>query len=132
MSARLRTRTIRIHTHMPLKFRAIMLFAMSFLVARPAPPSTEGMSRYFRSSDGVRLHYLEAGRGPTLLFVPGWTMPADIFEAQIDYFSKSYRVIAFDPRGQGKSTVARYGYTAQRRARDIGEMIEKVGEPVVL
>lgn len=89
-------------------------------------------SRYFRTSDNARLHYLEAGRGPTLVFVPGWTMPGDIWEPQLRYFATSYRVIAFDPRGQGKSSVARYGYVAERRARDIGELIQRLGEPVVL
>jgi len=93
----------------------------------------EPASRYFRTSDGVRLHYLEAGRGPTIVFVPGWTMPAEIWEPQIRHFAPNYRVIAFDPRGQGASEVARTGYTAARRARDIRELIEHLGpEPVVL
>ena len=35
--------------------------------------------RYFTSSDGVRLHYLEAGKGErTLVFIPGWVMPAAV------------------------------------------------------
>lgn len=119
---------------MPLNFRALLLFVMSCLFARTASAAADGdgMSRYFRTSDGVRLHYLEAGRGPTLVFVPGWTMPAEIWDAQIKYFSASYRVWALDPRGQGQSGVARYGYTAQRRARDIAELIDRAGEPVVL
>lgn len=89
-------------------------------------------SRYFRSSDGVKLHYLDVGQGPIIVFVPGWTMPADIWQPQIEYFSKSYRVIAFDPRGQGLSSAARSGYVANRRARDIAELIVKLGQPVVL
>lgn len=38
----------------------------------------------FITSDGVKLHYLESGTGPTILFVPGWTMPAEIWQPQID------------------------------------------------
>ena len=35
-------------------------------------------SRFFTTSDGVHLHYLEAGNRnqKTILFIPGWTMPA--------------------------------------------------------
>ena len=30
-------------------------------------------SAYFETKNGVRLHYLEAGVGPTLIILPGWT-----------------------------------------------------------
>jgi microsomal epoxide hydrolase len=110
----------------------LFLFVLSFLIATDTSARTEAVSRYFRSSDGVRLHYLEVGQGPTLVFVPGWTMPAEIWEPQLRHFAKSFRVIAFDPRGQGKSDIARAGYTAERRARDIAELIGRLGEPVVL
>jgi len=35
----------------------------------------------FTTSDGVRLHVIEAGppQAQTIVFVPGWTMPAWIF-----------------------------------------------------
>src|SRR4051812_24072290 len=46
--------------------------------------------RFVVASDGVRLHVTEAGpaNGRTLLFVPGWTMPAWIFAPQIQAFSR--------------------------------------------
>lgn len=54
------------------------------------------------TSDSVELHYLEAGSGPTLVFVPGWTMPAWIWKPQLEHFSTDHRVVALDPRGQGR------------------------------
>lgn len=86
-------------------------------------------SRSFITSDGARLHYLEAGptEARTVLFVPGWTMPAWIFQAQIDALSDRYHVLALDPRGQGESEVAPFGYTYERRGRDVGEMIHHAG-----
>lgn len=90
-------------------------------------------SSRFRTSDGVELHYLEAGSGPTLIFVPGWTMPADIWEHQLRHFASTHRVVALDPRGQGRSEKPAFGYQPSRRALDIGELIEHLGgEPVVL
>src|SRR5579864_5701780 len=85
----------------------------------------QGVDRTFVTSDGVRLHYLEAGppNGHTLVFIPGWTMPAWIWISQIQYFSPRYHVIAFDPRGQGDSGVPATGYEPIRRGQDISELL---------
>ncbi|MGI4955913.1 MAG: alpha/beta fold hydrolase [Janthinobacterium lividum] len=70
---------------------------------------------------------------PVMVMVPGWTMPAWIFQAQIQEFSRRYRVVALDPRGQGDSEVAASGYDHTRRGRDIAELIARMGpRPVVL
>ena len=87
----------------------------------------------FVTSDGIKIHYLESGAGPTILFVPGWTMPAEIWQPQIEYFSKSYRVVAVDPRSQGASDKAAEGNYPGRRAQDYKELIDHLGgSPVVL
>lgn len=97
--------------------------------------------RFITTSDGTRLHLIDAGpvAGPlpaqahTIVFVPGWTMPAWIWEAQIRAFSRQYRVIAMDPRAQGSSDVPASGYDQVRRARDIAEVIDSLGSrPVVV
>ena len=84
-------------------------------------------AHYFTSSDGVRLHYIAEGTGETLLFVPGWLMPAEIWRHQIDHFARRYRVVAFDPRSQGDSQLAPSGNNIQRRAEDLKELIEHLG-----
>jgi non-heme chloroperoxidase len=90
-------------------------------------------SRTFTTSDGVDIHYLEAGTGELMVFVPGWTMPAEIWQPQIEHFARTHRVIAFDPRGHGRSEKVSYGYYASRRAQDIGELLEHLdGPPAVL
>jgi non-heme chloroperoxidase len=89
-------------------------------------------SRSFTSSDGIRLHYLDEGAGETLLFVPGWLMPAEIWRRQIDHFSRDYRVVAFDPRSQGASQVAATGNEIRRRTADLHELIEHLQAPRVV
>ncbi|MDH4134744.1 MAG: alpha/beta hydrolase, partial [Gammaproteobacteria bacterium] len=89
------------------------------------PMIAQAESRYFTTSDGVKLHYTVTGEGPPMVFVPGWTMPAWIFASQIEYFSDTHRVIAFDPRSQGESAIAKTGHEPRRRARDIAELIKK-------
>lgn len=70
---------------------------------------------------------------PSILFIPGWTMPAWIWEKQIEYFSKDYRVVAMDPRSQGESSQTSEGLYPSVRARDIKAVVEKLHmAPVVL
>jgi microsomal epoxide hydrolase len=84
-------------------------------------------SLFFTSSDGVRLHYVEQGAGETLVFVPGWLMPAAIWAPQMEYFAPKYRVVAFDPRSQGDSQLAPSGNNIRRRAEDLHELVEHLG-----
>jgi microsomal epoxide hydrolase len=79
----------------------------------------------FTTSDGVRLHYIEAGRGnKTLVLIPGWLMPAAVFEKQFAALSKSYRVLALDPRSQGLSEVTTLSHAPKRRIQDIDEFLK--------
>jgi len=96
---------------------------------QPAVPPVEGARHGgFTSSDGVALHFLEAGTvspgQPDIVLIPGWSMPAWIFARQIEHFAVTHRVIAFDPRGQGQSAVPPDGYTHARRAADIAELLQ--------
>lgn len=106
----------------------VRLFLLAILSAACWPAWCEN----FTTSDGVRLHYLVEGKGETLLFVPGWMMPAEIWRPQIDYFARKYRVIALDPRSQGDSQVAASGNHIRRRADDLHELIEMLQAPRVV
>ena len=95
-------------------------------------------SAYFQTSDGVRLRILEAsprrpsGRSPVIVFIPGWSMPATIWQAQLNACARRYRVAALDPRGQGQSEIPAQGYTAERRAGDIAEFVERYPQVVLV
>src|SRR2546426_12749850 len=67
-------------------------------------------SGFVTTPDGMKIHYIEAGpaervtNSPAILFVPGWTMPADIWEDQIRDFSRRHPVGAMEPRPHGPSS----------------------------
>lgn len=112
---------------------ATCLTVICTLFPQNAWAQSEFRSGYFQTSDGVELHYLEAGSGPTIVFVPGFTMPAEIWEPQLVQFATSHRVVALDPRSQGRSEKAAEGHHLVRRGKDIGELIEHLGAaPVVV
>jgi microsomal epoxide hydrolase len=105
-------------------------FLLIVAVAGLADSDVQG--NYFTTSDGVRLHYLDEGEGPTVVFIPGWMNPATIWEPQIRHFSKDYRVVALDPRSQGESEQVTEGHYPERRSRDIKELIEHLEVPSVV
>jgi microsomal epoxide hydrolase len=90
----------------------------------PAEPSEFPIQDgYFYTSDHVKLHYLEAGQGLALVFIPGWLLPADIWRPQLEGLSQDYHVIALDPRSQGLSDITPRGDEPLRQAQDIQELL---------
>jgi non-heme chloroperoxidase len=102
----------------------ITLWAVLFAVLSLPVAAQKAKDGFFKTSDGVKIHYLEAGSGKAIVFIPGWTMPAWIWEKQIDYFSKNYRVVAVDPRSQGESDKPTYGHLPEARARDYKQLVD--------
>uniref|UniRef100_A0A1X7VFG4 AB hydrolase-1 domain-containing protein n=1 Tax=Amphimedon queenslandica TaxID=400682 RepID=A0A1X7VFG4_AMPQE len=90
------------------------------------------------SVNGVELHCNIKGNGPNpLLCIPGATAPSHwVFSLQLEYFGRSgseYTVIAFDPRGYGRSKLAprTYSMTPEHHtkidARDAHQVMKSLG-----
>ncbi len=60
-------------------------------------------SRYL-SVDGDELHYVDVGRGPTLLLVPGSPMWSFMYRGVIERLRDNFRCVAVDLPGLGHST----------------------------
>jgi len=115
--------------------RALCLLWLMTAAGRLAAQSTNEtvQNRSLTTTDGVRIHCIEKGTGPAMLFVPGWTMPAEIWEPQIMHFAKNHRVVAMDPRCQGRSSQTTNGLSAAGRGRDIQAVIDQFQlSPVIL
>ena len=69
----------------------------------------------------IKMHYIEAGAGDrALVFIPGLSMPAEVWREQIPYFAaRGYRVIAIDPRSHGLTTKTEAGNTYRQHAADL-------------
>jgi pimeloyl-ACP methyl ester carboxylesterase len=91
---------------------------------RPARAQAPGEVGHVTTSDGVKLHYLEAGSGQPILMIPGWSQTAEQFKYQLSGLSERYRVIAVDMRGHGESDKPEFGYKISRLAKDVHDMIE--------
>jgi non-heme chloroperoxidase len=84
----------------------------------------------------IKVHYVEAGGGDrTIVFVPGWTMTAEVWREQIPYFaSRGFRVLAIDPRSHGQTTRTDEGNTYQQQAADLNAFVRtlKVRRPILV
>ena len=80
-----------------------------------------------RSTDGVRLNYLESGdpKGRPVLLVAGFKAPAASWKPQLAALEGAgYRVIAFDRRGHGASEVGPDDHhTMDRHGADIHDLL---------
>jgi microsomal epoxide hydrolase len=90
------------------------------------------------TGDGVRLNVLEAGplppdpSLPVIVLVPGWCMPATIWQAQLQALGQRFRTLAPDPRGQGDSDIPAAGYEAERRASDLRDVLAPLPRVVLV
>ncbi|HTM54885.1 MAG TPA: alpha/beta hydrolase [Pirellulales bacterium] len=82
----------------------------------------------FTASDGVKIHYLEAGQGSPVVLIHGYTGTAQgnwFSNGVAEALAKNHRVVAIDCRGHGKSEKPRdpnkYG---PQMAKDVLEMMD--------
>jgi pimeloyl-ACP methyl ester carboxylesterase len=81
--------------------------------------------------NGASLNYVVAGDGPeTILFSHGLFMSSNSYREQLRYFAGRYRVVAYDHRGHGRSSVPWSGYDMDTIAEDAAQLIEHLGAPV--
>ncbi len=73
---------------------------------------------------GIELHYLERGGGQPLLLIAGIPAIADDWDALAEPLSASRRVIAYDNRGSGRSTVTPGPYSTRQLAGDAVALLD--------
>jgi pimeloyl-ACP methyl ester carboxylesterase len=121
-----------------IKFKLFCLSVAVCLGALSMRAESKALSsRMVEVAKGVSLRVIEAGKPeaqPALVFIPGWSAGADIWRQQIDHFDRTYRVIAFDPRSQGQSTITTGGNTPEVRAQDLHNLLGRLNarSPVLI
>ena len=75
----------------------------------------------------IKLNYEEKGSGDVLILLHGNGEDHSNFVAQIEYFSKQYRVIALDTRGHGLSLRGEKPFTISQFADDLYDFMNELG-----
>jgi len=74
----------------------------------------------------IKHHFIEKGKGTPLILLHGNSESNEYFEHQVEYFSKSYRVIAIDTRGHGKTRRGSAEFTLNQFAEDLKQFLDKM------
>jgi pimeloyl-ACP methyl ester carboxylesterase len=77
--------------------------------------------------DGVRMHYLRSGTGPTMVLLHGFPQDSYEWRAVMTRLAATYTTIAVDLRGVGGSDAPAEGYDAATLAADVHGVVEALG-----
>lgn len=81
----------------------------------------------FASVNGVRLHYLVAGKGEPVILLHGYAENSHMWRPLIPELAKTHTVIAPDLRGFGQSSKPIGGYEKKSMAQDIHALAISLG-----
>lgn len=76
--------------------------------------------------NGVKHYYEVYGNGAPMILIHGNSTATKGWAAQIEYFSKKYKVFSIDCRGRGKSDLGKDSLTYIQQALDIHALIEQL------
>lgn len=118
-----------------LGLTALVLALAGPAEATEAPPTTPAVAvgttdatHHSARVNGIRLHYVAAGRGEPVLLLPGWPQDWYAWRAMVPMMvARGRRVIVLDPRGFGDSDKPATGHDLDTAASDVHSFIAATG-----
>src|SRR6266513_1460635 len=108
-------------------FRALIA-AIAFLFGTLLNAANEnGIASHDTTVDGVKLHYLTAGRGPTVILLHGYTQTSRMWKPIIPLLAQKFTVIATDLPGIGDSAIPTNGLDLKTAAVRIHALAHSLG-----
>jgi pimeloyl-ACP methyl ester carboxylesterase len=86
-----------------------------------------GINDRFASVNGVRLHYLTAGKGEPVILLHGYAENSHMWRSLMVELAKTRLVIAPDLRGFGQSSKPDGGYDKKTMAQDVHALASSLG-----
>jgi pimeloyl-ACP methyl ester carboxylesterase len=91
------------------------------------PSFAQAPQSRFIEANGIRIHYLVAGKGDPIVLLHGFAETSHMWQPLISELAKTHTVIAPDLRGYGSTAAPADGYTKAAMARDIHTLVDKLG-----
>jgi len=92
----------------------VLSMALSPALLGPDPALAQAPQSKFAEVNGVKLHYLVAGKGDPVVLLHGFAQTSHMWRPLIAKLSDKHTVIAPDLRGFGQSSAPEGGYTKKR------------------
>src|SRR5467141_3853249 len=103
-----------------------MVVALSIALLDPCAAFAQAPQSKFVEVNGVRLHYLIAGKGDPVVLLHGYAQTRHMWLPLIAKLSDKHTVIAADLRGFGQSSAPPDGYTKAAMAQDIHALVKSL------
>jgi 3-oxoadipate enol-lactonase len=87
------------------------------------------MSPDFKHKRGHKIHYVEQGEGPNIVFAHGYVMDHTMYAAQFEELPSTHRCVALDLRGHGHSDCPEGEWKIGDLVSDVIDFIESVASP---
>ncbi|MFD6391839.1 alpha/beta fold hydrolase [Nocardia sp. NPDC060259] len=118
------------------QFRA-GLRTRSFATAKLNTPAVEHRVVPVTTADGagLRVHVYGPDTAPALVLIHGWACSIEYWNPQISAFAGEYRVVSYDQRGHGESTLGTVAPSEHTLADDLATVLDATlhpGEKAVL
>ena len=97
------------------------VFSLNGVAMAQAPQSR------FADVNGVRMHYLIAGKGDAIVLLHGYAQTSRMWVPLMQQLAKNHTVIAPDLRGIGQSSHPEGGYTKAAMAQDVHALTTSLG-----
>src|SRR5215467_10359918 len=117
---------------MKISIRALMsaaaLVFFSLTMVQPVKPQARPMIRDgFKTVNGVKRHYLIAGKGEPVILLHGYAENSHMWRPLMAELAKTRLVIAPDLRGFGQSSKPATGYEKKTMAQDVHALATALG-----
>jgi pimeloyl-ACP methyl ester carboxylesterase len=103
---------------------SVILFTASLAMAQT---TGDGIASRFATVDGLKLHYLTAGHGPTVILLHGYAQTSRMWRPLIPRLSAKFTVIAPDLPGIGDSDIPADGLDMKNAAIRIHALAKSLG-----
>jgi len=111
--------------------RTTVLLAACFLAASPAlaqhEPAAGAIESRSAEAEGIKLHYLTAGKGPVVILLHGYTQTSRMWRPLIPRLADRFTVIAPDLPGIGDSDIPEDGFDMKTAAVRIHALAKALG-----
>jgi pimeloyl-ACP methyl ester carboxylesterase len=101
--------------------------ALSITLLDPVAAFAQSPQSKFADVNGVKLHYLVAGKGDPVVLLHGFAETSHMWLPLIAKLADTHTVIAPDLRGFGESSAPEDGYTKKAMAQDIRALSKSLG-----
>jgi pimeloyl-ACP methyl ester carboxylesterase len=100
---------------------------MALVTGAAAQGAITTIDSRFAEVNGIKLHYLIAGKGPPVLLLHGYGQNSHMWRPLMAELAKTHTVIAPDLRGFGQSDKPESGYDKPNMAQDVHALCASLG-----